>query len=188
MKKLFAALTVVAVVSALAFKPYAKFDPVTYNVALDKSKVEWNAAKKSGYHPGYFPLKSGSVVLNGNKLTGGSFVIDLANLKVTDGSAERLEGHLKGKDFFDVTAFGEATYTITSVNYTSDNIADINGNLSLKGLSIPVKFTSNIRNADEKGFFAQAFFTVDRHALGITWNPNGAAKDVNVAVHLFATK
>lgn len=188
MKKLFAVLSVAAVVATLAFKPAPKADGVTYNVAVDKSKVDWTAAKKSGYHPGYFPLKSGSVTLNGNKLTGGKFVIDLANLKVTDGAGERLEGHLKSKDFFDVTAFGEATYEITSVNYTSENTADINGNLTLKGVSVPVKFTSQIRNADDKGFFAEAFFTVDRLALGINWNPAGAFKDVQIGVHLFATK
>jgi polyisoprenoid-binding protein YceI len=191
MKKLLAALTVVLALSGVyAFMPAAKFAAVTYNVALDKSKVEWNASKKAGYHTGYYPLKSGSVVLDGNKLKGGKFVIDLANLKVTDGSGERLEGHLKSKDFFDVAAFGEATYEITSVNYTSDNTADVNGNLSLKGLSVPVRFQTQIRNddTDGKGFFAEAFFTVDRHALGITWNPAGASKDVQIAVHLFAAK
>jgi len=188
MKNLFAVIALTAVVAVTAFKPAVKVDGVTYNVATDKSRVDWFASKKSGYHPGYFPLKSGNVTLNGNKLTGGTFVIDLANLKVTDGAGERLEGHLKSKEFFDVTAFGEATYTITSVNYTSETTADINGNLSLKGLSIPVKFSSQIRNADEKNFFAEAFFTVDRLALGITWNPAGASKDVQIGVHLFAAK
>lgn len=189
MKKLFTVLSVSFVLAAaFAFMPKAKFDTVTYNVAVDKSRVEWSASKKSGYHPGYFPLKSGTIQLDGNKLKGGKFVIDMANVKVTDASGERLEGHLKNKDFFDVTVFGEATYEITSVNYTSDNTADINGNLTLKGISVPVKFTSQIRNADDKGFFAEAFFNVDRHALGITWNPNGAFKDVNIAVRLFATK
>ncbi len=164
----------------------AKKDIATYNVNLTKSRIDWTAAKKGDFHTGIFPIKSGEVQLDGNKLKGGKFVIDLANLKVTDGTGDRLTGNLKTPDFFDVAKFGEATYEITGVNYTSDNTADIAGTLNLKGASFPVKLTANIRGADDKNFFAQAFFSLDRTAIGI--NYNGPAKDVQLSVHLFASK
>ncbi len=155
--------------------------PLSVNVA--KSRIDWVASKKNDFHTGLFPLKSGEINVEGGKLTGGKFVIDLANLKVTDG-ADGLTGHLKRADFFDVEKFAEASYEITSVNYTGDNTADISGNLTLKGASFPVKFPAQIRSSDDKGFFAQAFLSVDRTALGIMYN--GPSKDVQLAIHLFA--
>jgi polyisoprenoid-binding protein YceI len=187
MKKAFLALAGVAFLTGIySFVPRTEkkaFGALT--VATDKSRIDWVASKASDFHTGNFSLKSGQVMVDGSgKLTGGKFVIDLANLKVTDAAGDRLTGHLKSPDFFDVAKFGEATYEITSVTYTGDNVADVSGNLSLKGASIPVKFQAQIRNSNEKGFFAQAFFSVDRTALGI--NFNGPSKDVELAVHLFA--
>jgi polyisoprenoid-binding protein YceI len=183
MKKIFMSLAGTALVLAL-FSFVPKKDVQTLNVVLDKSRIDWIAAKAGDFHTGNFPLKSGSIQVDGGKLKGGSFVIDLANLKVTDAAADRLGNHLKSADFFDVAKFAEATYTITGVNYTSDNTAEVSGNLSLKGASFPVKFNVNIRGTGERGFFGQAFFSLDRTALGITYN--GPAKDVQLAVHLFA--
>ena len=187
-KTIFALLGTALLAGIYSFIPHtAKKEVATYSVSAEKSRIDWVAAKKTAYHTGFFPLKSGEVQLDDNKLKGGKSVIDLANLKVTDaGGGDRLTGHLKTPDFFDVAKFGEATYEITGVNYTSDNTADINGTLTLKGASFPIKLTANIRGVDEKNFFAQAFFSLDRTTIGI--NFNGPAKDVQLAVHLFASK
>ena len=126
--------------------------------------------------------------MNNGKVTGGEFVIDLANLKVTDGAGAKLEGHLKTGDFFDVAKYGEATYKISNVTYADENNATINGTLNLKGASLPVSFNAAIRSADEKGLFAEAFFSMDRTLFGINYGIGNIAKDVQVAVHLFATK
>ncbi len=161
-------------------------DVVTYTVQSDKSRIDWVGSKKSDFHTGNFTVKSGSVQVDGGKLTGGEFVIDLANVKVTDPAGAKLEGHLKSADFFDVAKFGEATYKITSVNYTGDNLATINGTLNLKGTSLPISFQATIRNADAKGFFAEAFFSLDRTLFGVNYGVGMVAKDVQLAVHLFA--
>ncbi len=161
-------------------------DLVTYNVQTDKSRVDWVGSKKNDFHTGYFSIKSGTVQVNAGKLVGGEFVIDLANLKVTDGAGVKLEGHLKAADFFDVAKYGEASYKITTVSYSGESAATINGILSLKGASLPVSFQANIRNADEKGFFGEAFFSMDRTLFGINYGVGNVAKDVQIAVHLFA--
>ncbi|MDP1974116.1 MAG: hypothetical protein Q8J87_14150, partial [Sediminibacterium sp.] len=57
---------------------------ITYKVEAAKSRVDWVGSKKNDFHTGFFNVKSGSVQVNGGKVTGGEFVIDLANLKVTD--------------------------------------------------------------------------------------------------------
>lgn len=163
-------------------------DVVTYKVDAGKSKVDWVGSKKNDFHTGFFTVKSGSVQVNGGKVTGGEFVIDLANLKVTDAAGARLEGHLKAGDFFDVAKFGEATYKITNVVYSDDTNATITGDLNLKGATLPVSFKAAIRSADDKGFFAEAFFAMDRTLFGINYGIGNIAKDVQVAVHLYASK
>lgn len=62
-----------------------------YAVNTKESKVEFTGNKKSGYHPGYFPVKNGSVNVTNGKITGGKFEIDIAGIKVTDESGEHLE-------------------------------------------------------------------------------------------------
>ncbi len=188
MKKIVFALLGTAFLTGLYSFTTAKSakEVVTYTVQADKSRVDWVGSKKSDFHTGSFSVKSGTVQIDGGKLKGGEFVIDLANVKVTDGAGEKLAGHLKSADFFDVAKFSEATFKITGVNYTADNKAAITGTLNLKGTSLPVTFQAAIRNADDKGFFAEAFFSLDRTLFGINYGVGMVASDVQVAVHLFA--
>ena len=48
-------------------------------------------------------LKSGTVEMKGEEITGGEFTIDMTSLKTAD--SEKLQGHLKSPDFFDVEKF-----------------------------------------------------------------------------------
>ena len=186
MKKSILALAGIAFLSGIfSFVPKAvKKDVSSLTVNVEKSRIDWVASKASDFHTGIFPLKSGQVQVEGGKLKGGKFVIDLANLKVTDPATEKLTPHLKSGDFFDVAKFAEASYEITGVSYTGDNTADVTGNLTVKGITVPVKLQAMIRNSNEKGFFAQSFLSIDRTLLGITYN--GPSKDVQLAIHLFA--
>lgn len=189
MKKAFLALAGVAFLTGIySFAPRTeKKQAATLTVNTDKSRIDWVASKKSDFHTGIFPIKNGQVMVDDGKLTGGKFILDLANLKVTDaGGGDKLTNHLKSDAFFDVAKFGEATYEITGVKYTSANSADISGNLTVKGVTVPIKLVAQIRNADEKGFFAQAFISLDRTLVGITYGPGNVSNDVQLAIHLFA--
>lgn len=166
-----------------------KKDVVNYTVSAEKSRIDWIGSKKADFHTGFFPIKSGSVSVDAGKLKGGKFVIDLAGVKVTDaGGGDRLAGHLKSPDFFDVAKNAEASFEITSVNYTSATAADVAGTLSIKGLSVPVKFVANVRSADDKGFFAQAFLSIDRTLLGVTYGAGMVSNDVQLAIHIYGAK
>src|SRR6478672_8746466 len=114
MKKTVLAIMGAALIAGLSsFVPRLKKEPATLTVNLEKSRIDWVAAKKNDFHTGYFPLKSGNLIVDNGKITGGKFVIDLANLKVTDaGGGDGLTGHLKRADFFDVEKFNEAVFEI----------------------------------------------------------------------------
>jgi len=195
MKKIIFAVTLMtASFSLVSFTKKDKMiDGVTYTVNAQKSKVDWIGSKKSDFHTGFFPLKSGSLQVNAGKLTGGSFIIDVAGLKVTDaGGGEKLQGHLSSADFFDITKFGEANFTITSVKYVSEGKVTITGDLTMKGIKAPVSFPAVIRSADlnekDKGFFAEAFFPFDRTVFGVNYGVGMVDKDVQLAIHIYAAK
>lgn len=191
MKKIIFAVVILATsLSLVAFTKKNKSNAaVTFTVNAQKSKVDWVGSKKSDFHTGYFPVKSGAVQVDGGKLVGGSFVIDVAGLKVTDeGGGAKLQGHLSSADFFDISKFGEATFTINTVDYTKADRATIKGDLSLKGIKAPVTFTAIIRNADDKGFFAEAFFPFDRTVFGINYGIGMVDSDVQLAIHIYGTK
>lgn len=191
MKKTLLAITGFAMILGLSsfIGTGGKKETVNYNVNAEKSRIDWIGSKKGDFHTGFIPLKSGSIAVEAGKITGGKFVIDLANIKVTDaGGGDRLNGHLKSPDFFDVVKFAEASFEIATVNYTSTNTADITGNLSIKGISVPIKFTANIRSTDDKGFFAQAFLSIDRTLLGLKYGVGMVSNDVQLAIHIFGTK
>ena len=191
MKKIIFAVVILATsFSLVAFTKKDKTHAaVTITVNAQTSKVDWIGSKKSDFHTGYFPVKSGAVQVDGGKLVGGSFVIDVAGLKVTDeGGGAKLQGHLSSADFFDISKFGEATFTINTVDYTKADRATIKGDLSLKGIKAPVTFTAIIRNADDKGFFAEAFFPFDRTVFGINYGIGMVDSDVQLAIHIYGTK
>jgi polyisoprenoid-binding protein YceI len=185
-----AAIAVIASIGLSAFKPKEeRKDLTTYSVLNDYSRVEWVGTKKTGYHSGAFKLKSGEIKLDANnKLAGGRFVIDMASLQLIGEDQPKFVDHLKAKDFFETASFGEATYEISNVEYTSDTEVKINGSLNLKGITVPLSIPAIIRNADDKRFFGQAFFSLDRTLWGINYGLGTVAKDVQVSVHLFANK
>ncbi|HNN32260.1 MAG TPA: YceI family protein, partial [Chitinophagaceae bacterium] len=117
-KVLFSALAIACFTALYSFVPGIK-TLVTddYKVNTEHSKIDWVGSKKEGYHPGTFMLKSGNVNVENGRITKGQFVIDMANLKVTDKAGVKLEGHLKADDFFDVTKHPEAIFEIENVNY-----------------------------------------------------------------------
>jgi polyisoprenoid-binding protein YceI len=191
MKKIIFAVVILATsLSLVAFTKKDKSNAaVTFTVNAQKSKVDWVGSKKSDFHTGYFPVKSGSVQVDGGKLVGGSFVIDVAGLKVTDErGGEKLQGHLSSGDFFDISKFGEATFTINTVDYIKADRATIKGDLNLKGIKAPVTFTAIIRNADDKGFFAEAFLPFDRTIFGINYGVGMVDTEVQLAIHIYGTK
>ncbi|CAF0881325.1 unnamed protein product [Rotaria sordida] len=178
MKKGFLFLATAAVTIGLySFIPATKkAEPVTYTVTTSASKIDFVGSKKGGYHPGTIALKDGSVTVTDGKLSGGKFTIDMASVKLTDGSGGA-EKHIKSDEVLAVEKFAEATFEITGVTYTDASNAEIAGTLTIKGTSVPLKFPAIIRNADDKRFFGQAFFTLNSKLLPIA---QVAASDVQV--------
>ncbi len=185
-----------------------KVDPAT-------SKVEWIATKVSAYHTGTVPVKSGELQVKDGAVTGGSFVLDIANLAVVGpkpdtGMNNKLLGHLKSPDFFDVATYPEATFVITSVAPFTGAVKDsadprqesiskykvpnpshtISGNLTIKGVTKNIEFPALVTiNGDAVDAIAK--FNIDRKQWGIVYpgKPDDLIRDeIHFGVELKAAK
>jgi len=188
MKKVVLAFAlIVSAVGIYSFTP-KQGDGEIYKANTTKSKIDFIGSKTDGYHAGTFGLKSGELNVENGRIIAGKFTIDLNTLKVMDSASERLETHLKSADFFDFFRSTEAYYTISNVKYVSDTKAEVDGILTLKRVTSPLKFVANIRSVDDKKLFAEAAFVLDRSAFGMSYGKGMIANDVQIFVHLFANK
>src|SRR6187402_3736159 len=103
----------------------------SWKVNTTESKVEWVATKVTGYHTGVVPVKSGEIMVNNGEVTGGKFILDLANLTVTgpknvdSANSNKLQKHLRSADFFDVGKNPEGMFELISVkSYTGAAVKD----------------------------------------------------------------
>lgn len=112
------------------------------DVNVSKSTVTWKGYKVTGSHDGTMALKSGHLEMDGKKLVGGAFVVDMTSLTVTDLKAgdgkEKLEGHLKSDDFFGVENHAESKLVFTSVEKLNKSSYTVTGDLTIKGITKPV--------------------------------------------------
>ncbi|MEP0713991.1 YceI family protein [Algoriphagus sp.] len=100
----------------------------TLSLNTEASKIEWMGYKPTGQHNGIIPATTGTVIVNGNEVTGGSFTFDITGLEIHDleaGSENygKLHGHLQSDDFFDAANHPTATFEITSVEpFSADDV------------------------------------------------------------------
>lgn len=142
----------------------------SYGVDLAASKVMWTGSKLTGStHTGTMNLSSGSLTSDNGAITGGEFVIDMNSVNTTDLEAgkgkEKLDGHLKSPDFFDVAAFPTAKFVITKVT-TLDGDVDathlVYGNLTLKDVTKEVGFKAKVTQGNGSVSVSTPKFVINR--------------------------
>lgn len=117
----------------------------TKTIDASKSTISWEGKKVTGKHSGTINIQEGSFEFDGAKVVGGSFVIDMTSLTVTDlkgDMAGKLAGHLKSPDFFDVANHPTATFELHSVN----DEGSVYGHLTIKGITKPISFDAEFSN------------------------------------------
>ncbi len=116
----------------------------SFSVDVNSSTVKWHGKKVTGEHFGTIQLKSGSFEIKNNKISSGMFTIDMASLANTDiedaGYKAKLEGHLKSDDFFSVEKFPTATLEVKGSTFFTDNVSNVKGKFTIKGISQPIDF------------------------------------------------
>ena len=88
---------------------------------------------------GRFDKTSGTITLDTAAKTG-SMDISIETNSVTTGYFKR-DNHLKSPDFFNAAEFPTMTYKSSSITFKGDTPVSVNGNLTLLGVTKPVKLT-----------------------------------------------
>lgn len=153
-------------------------------INLEKSSIKWKGSMlfSFGEHFGTVNFKSGYLLKSNDKITGGSFVVDMNTIVNTDGDySPNLVDHLKNEDFFDVPKYPEATIEFLHIEKNNQGNYKIVTNLTIKGIKkstvlYDVEFIDNSSKLfDENTSKMSVKFKIDR----TEWNINYASKGVS---------
>ncbi len=171
--------------TAAAAAPAAPGATGSFAITPQGSKIEWTGSKVSAHHDGSFASFTGKIDLAGPIEQGKLSVdIDTASLTVAADPAlgpmiEKLQGHLKSPDFFDVARFPKATFVSTAIAAGGSGAPyTVSGNLTIHGVTKPISFPAQISVAGNT-VTAAATFNVNRRDFGLNYpgQPNNLIKD-----------
>ncbi len=158
-----------------------------------ESTVEWTGRKVSGQHHGTVNITSGTLLVDGDQLVGGNFVIDLntiTNLDMEGEYKEKLEGHLKSEDFFDVANHPEATFEITGISASSEaGVFVVSGNLTIRDVTKNITFDAQVAELSATSVNVKADFNIAREDWGVNYAGQAddlISKEINFKINLVA--
>ncbi|HVS04055.1 MAG TPA: YceI family protein [Thermoanaerobaculia bacterium] len=151
----------------------AQEESVPYTFAAE-SKVEWAASKVTRSHDGGFEDVAGTIHLVAGDPARSSVDV-LIDTRSIYSDTERLTGHLKSADFFEVETYPEARFTSTSITRQEVGAYSVTGDLTLHGVTRRLTFPATIAVADDT-VTAEAEFSIRRFDWDIKYK--GAADDL----------
>lgn len=145
-------------------------------VDVARSILRWKGTKfrGRGSHAGTVRLQSGALALCSGAPCGGTFTVDLRTIAVTDIPEhdpiprERLRRHLESDHFFDVARYPTARFTLGRVVPGRDGRYDVQGTLTLRGVTRALVFTASHAARGAHGLVT-ATVVFDRHLFGISY-------------------
>lgn len=150
-----------------------------------KSEVKWTAEYTFyfGGHDGTINFKEGHFIKTDGKITGGEFIIDMnsiVNLDIENADGNKgLVEHLKNEDFFDVKKFPRAKLIITKTEYKDKTHLEIDANLTVKGITLPIRFQAEV-NYEKLQMTTK--FKIDRTRWGVTYNSDMKDSTISDAI------
>lgn len=146
----------------------------TKYVFTPDSKIGFIGSKLTGSHTGGFKAFTGHFTVKEGKPVGNDHqvVIDMAS---TWSDAEKLTGHLKSADFFDVEKFPQSTFDVTELKAGDNGGYTVAGNFTLHGVTKNISFPATVSQGTGT-VTIQAEFDIKRKDFGIKYE--GKADDL----------
>lgn len=171
-------LVLVAFVPAVVFAATAQ-KPID----TKSSTLTWKGTKEflNDSHTGTVNISNGFLTMDGDKITGGEFTIDMTSIQNTDltdtSMKEKLVGHLKSPDFFDVANHKEAKFVITKVTAKSATEQIFEGNLTVRGKTQPMKVPATLKK-EGNTWVAAGKVEFDRTKFDVKYNSKTFVPDL----------
>jgi polyisoprenoid-binding protein YceI len=146
------------------------------SVTIDpaQSRVVWAGTMLGVYtHEGTLDLTKAELSMADGRITGGNFTADMNSMVATDenynpeegSTPEKLVGHLKSADFFDVENYPEATFVITGA---SDN--SVTGMMTIRGVTNEEKVENVMMSKEGDMVKITGDMTIDRKKYNVSWD------------------
>lgn len=119
----------------------------TYSFSKEESQIKWEGKKtliKDWVDSGLISISSGNTTVEGGLITTGNVVIDMNSIEAMKTGAnsgeDKLSGHLKSADFFDVEKYPTSKFKITSVSLDENKNYKITGDMTIKETTKSIEF------------------------------------------------
>lgn len=129
------------------------------------STIGFTGSKVTGSQSGGFKTFTGSFQLEEGEPVSGEFTIDMNSIY---SDSEKLTGHLKNKDFFDVETHPTSEFKVTSFEKVSETLYNVSGNLTIVGQTNNITFPATVNNTPEK-ISLSSKFDIKRKDWGIVY-------------------
>lgn len=139
-----------------------------FNVRPDSSTLEWTGhAAFNGYAPtGTLQILEASATVTNSTITQLSAVVDMRSLSHEN---DRLQNHLRDKDFFYIKKFPVATFILDEPASISEGKATLTGTMTLRGVSQKEQIQVTIQQTVDT-ITLEFDHSMDRTAYGIEYN------------------
>lgn len=148
----------------------AQVEKSTYSLDTKVSNLKWKGSKSADYfHTGSVKFTEGSIEMEGDSITGGTFTIDMNSIvaedaTLPDAKKEYLAGHLKDTAFFFIAEHPNTMVTING--YQNGELSTI---ITVLGQEVKQNIPVTIKNDDKtvtiKGKFDIDFATLKMEGM-----------------------
>lgn len=169
--------------------------PVKYNIDSNHTYPSFTADHMGGLSNwrGKINSTSGTITLDAAAQTG---TVDVTmQMKDIDFGHEKMNGHAKSAEIFDVEKFPTATYTGKLVNFKNGAPTEVDGSLTLHGVTKPVKLKINSflckpnPMSKKETCGADASAKINRDEFGVSYGKAyGFEQDVELQIQIEAVK
>lgn len=156
-----------------ASDPAGSVGAVKY-VFTEDSTIEFTGSKATGsFHDGGFKTFSGYFHVKDGKPVGTDHqvIIDMNSIW---SDSEKLTGHLKNEDFFEVETYPETVFDNIEIKEDGDETYLVTGNLNMHGVTKSVSFPATVTREGD-ALKIEAEFDIDRKEWGIVYGSTGPA-------------
>jgi polyisoprenoid-binding protein YceI len=188
-------LAVVAATAALTVGTMASAAPVKYNIDPNHTFLSFSADHMGGLSNwrGKINSTSGTITLDTAAQTG---TVDVTmQVKEIDFGHEKMNAHAKSAEIFDAEKFPTATYTGKLVGFKNGAPTEVDGSLTLHGVTKPVKLKINSFLCKPHPMLkkevcgADANAKINREEFGVSYGKAyGFKQDVELQIQIEAVK